>query len=585
MARRSRRGPAVVDQRVAPDAAAPTDVGAGVITFSLETALWAALIGLAAALRLASLDHLPLTVSESARSFSAWLVSQDAVPEGWPGDITAAVTSYLFRLFGAGDVLARLFPAIAGSALVASFWLAAPYVGRGSALLAGVLVAFSPLAVHTSRSASAFALGAFLSIAMVVSLFAYLRGRQPLALFAFSASFGLALASDPVATSTAIAVVAFLAIEAAWRRSPALAEAFATFRSSSEHWLTAALMLAAMFMLGITHLGTQIDRLSLSGLRQWAAMFDLPRDGFPWHYQLGLLLGYEWPLLLAGGAAFLVLASRFLIRGGQALTLFQRFLLVWATVATMVVAFATRREAGQLLALLLPFSLLAGLVIEEATAGLDWSLLRRWWPAVVLALGLIAYALVLLSQWAREGGRISDGEKAYLVLAFIGAVFVLSAGFLYLRRRGLTLALPLAAALTLPFLVHSSLSIAFGDGTEFATDTRFSQRIGLFQEAVAQVAQEQGAPVVMDIELRDALGWYLRDTRIVFGDPPEGWPLVTRPRAVPPQGFTARGEPWRLAQGWYPADFEILPAWRWLAYRQPYGNLMNVDVQIFVPSP
>ena len=64
-------------------------------------------------------------------------------------------------------------------------------------------------------------------------------------------------------------------------------------------------------VLGVVQLGTDIDRLSLPGLRQWADMFALPRDGLPWHYQVSLILAYEWPLLLAGAAGYLLLIDRF----------------------------------------------------------------------------------------------------------------------------------------------------------------------------------------------------------------------------------------------------------------------------------
>lgn len=582
--RRRTTRPDPAESTAATGAALPESEPQGAtLIVSTEAVLWTALVAIALGLRLADLGRLPFTVGESARAFSAWMVSEDSVPGGWPGDASAALTSYLFRIFGSGETIARLVPAISGSALVLSFWFAGRYVGRGAALLAGALVALSPLAVYTSRSAFGFALGGLLSMVMVLSLLTYLEQRRAFSIALLAAALGLALASDPIATSTAIALVAFVAIEAAWRKDGAVSAAIATLRSNRDHWQPAALILAAALVLGVGQFGTDIDRFALPGVRQWTDMFAVPRDDLPWHYQLSVLLGYEWPLLLAGVAGYLVVAVRWL-RRSQEPSLVQRLLLTWATVALVVVAFATRRDSGQLLLLLLPLSLLAATLIEELLSRIDWDLLKRWWPAVALALVLAAYALLQLSRWAREGGHLSGGERALLVLALLAAVAIVAGGFYYLGENGLALALPFAAALAVPFLLHSSLSLAFREGTEFAADTRRTSSVEPFRAELLRLAQERGASVTLHPELRDVLGWPLRDSGVALGDPPPGSLFVTPAGRDAPSGFEPVGDPWPLAEGWAPSDFDILPAWRWFVFRQPYGNLSIVDVEILAPT-
>ena len=191
------------------------------LSVSLATVIWLAIIAAAAALRLARLDHLPLTIDESVRAFAAWQMSQGDTPAGWPGDMTSSLTAYLFSIFDSSDLLARLLPALAGSALIALLWPLSRYVG-GAALAAAGLLAVSPLLVHLSRSNLPYRVGAFLSLIMVLSLFAYLRTQRPLYFFALVLSLGLALGSDPVSTSTALIVIAFLIYEIAWRRSQEL---------------------------------------------------------------------------------------------------------------------------------------------------------------------------------------------------------------------------------------------------------------------------------------------------------------------------------------------------------------------------
>lgn len=573
------RVPAVTDAAVEAVEPGPE---AAVVTISLDGVLWAALIVLAVALRFFSLDRLPFSEAESARAFAAWAVSEGSVPDGWPGDVTAALTSHLFRIFGSSETVARIIPAIAGSALVASFWFAGRYIGRGVALLAGALIALSPLAVYTSRSAFGFALGGLLSMVMVLSLLAYVeRPRQLPAVILFAAS-GLAVASDPIATSTAIAIAAFIAVEAAWRSGGAVNEAVAAFRSARDHWQPAALALAAALVLGVVQLGTDIDRLSLPGLRQWAEMFALPRDGLPWHYQVSLILAYEWPLLLAGAAGYLLLIDRW--RRSRGLSLVQRLLAVWATAAILTAAFATRRESGQLLLLLLPFSLIAASLIQEVVSRTEWSILRRWWPAVVLVLGLAAYVVLQLSRWSRFASPFPGDEKSYTVLAFLAGVAAVVLSLYYLQRNGPSFALPIVAALALPFLVHSSLSLGLRDGAEFATDSRGTAGIAAFRATVARAAAEAGKPAAVDPSLRDPLGWHLRDVAVAFGDPTDGSPIVTTAGQQPPAGYKPLGAPWRISEGWVLDDFDPLPTWRWFVYRKGYGTLSTVDVQILVPA-
>jgi len=304
-----------------PDSTLPTQpsrtaAGARLAAFapsiSVEVIVWLAVIALAAALRLARLEHLPLTIDESVRAFAAWQTSEGDIPANWTGDMTAALTAYLFHIFGSGDFLARLLPALAGSAAVALLWPLSRYVG-GAALAAAGLLAFSPLLVHVSRSSLPYSVGAFLSVAMVLSLFAYVRTQRPLYFFALILTMGLALGSDPVSTSTALIVAAFLAWEIAWRRDEELLAA------ASPVWRNPALLISGLLFflgaleLGITHFGTSIDRLSLPGLRQWVDAFALPRDSLIWHLHSSILISYEALLLLLGGLAYLWLLGRWII--------------------------------------------------------------------------------------------------------------------------------------------------------------------------------------------------------------------------------------------------------------------------------
>jgi len=554
------------------------------LTVSVEALAWAALLALAAALRLASLERPPFSLAEAGRALDAARVADGTVPAGWSGDLAAALTSYLFRIFGESQFVARLAPAVAGAALVGVVWLARPWLGRAGALVAGVLVGFSPLFVLFARSALAFSAGSLLAAAMAVAVFAYLRQPRPWPAFALVVALGLSPLTDAVAVTGAIAVLGFLALESLLLDSEQVAAAWRTFRRSPVHWLSALLVLAAALELGLTHFGTSLDRSGLPGLRLWTNMFDLPRDSRPPEYHMALLAAYEWPALLAGGLAFVLFAGRVLRGGTGAVSPFQRFLLVWTAVAALTLVLVTRREAGQLLMLLLPLALLAGALAEEAASAIDWSLLRRGWPIVVACLGLIAYAALLLTEWSRTG--IGDGDRALLVLALVGVAALIGGTYLLVGRRAAAVPLVALTLVAVPFLAHSSLAVGFGDGAEFTADLRITGRAERFSETVSQLAQERGGTVALDRALGESLVWPLRDAPLVTGDPTKSASAVIARADQTPAGFEPLGDAWRLAEGWYPqALLHPLSLWRWLVFREPYGSVDSIDVRIYVPKP
>src|SRR5438093_7859594 len=382
------------------------------ITLSVETLIWTGLVLAAGALRLPHLGRPPLTVDEGLRAFDATRVAGGDVPQTWRGDLSEAATSYLFRIFGETDLLVRLLPALAGVAMIGLLWLARPYAGRVGTLLAAGLLAFSPMLVIYSRSGTEFSLGTLVAGLIMISLFAYLQ--NPRSGLAFPLIFGLALAplTDAVAMLAALAALVFLAVEAVFSSNSDVRHAWQTFRRSPLQWVTALLIVAAALQFGITRFGTSLEGLDLPGLRLFWEMFDMPRDSRPPEYHFALLLAYDWPVLLGGTAGFVFFAIRFL-RQRRESTAFQRFLLLWTVAASLVLALTTRREAGQLLILLLPLALLTGRFAEELTGRADWAAAGRLWPAGVAIAAAAGAAAVLMTEWS--SGSADGAERLTLI--------------------------------------------------------------------------------------------------------------------------------------------------------------------------
>jgi uncharacterized protein (TIGR03663 family) len=553
------------------------------LSISLEVVVWLAVIGLAAALRLALLEHLPLTIDESFRSFAAWQTSQGDVPANWPGDMTSSLTAHLFSIFGSSDLLARLLPALAGSALIALLWPLSRYVG-GAALAAAGLLAFSPLLVHVSRSALPYSVGAFLSLTMVLSLFAYLRTRRPLHLFVLILSLGLALGSDPVSTSTALILVAFLVCEIAWRRNRDVLNAMSVIRQNPALLISGLLFFLGALELSVTHFGTSVDRLSLPGLRQWVDMFALPRDDLPWHFHPGILVSYEALLLLLGGSAYLWLLSRWIASRGKDVSLFQRFLFFWASGAALIIAITTRREAGQLVLLLLPLALLAGSWLERIATEADVASLGRTALYLAPVLALAGYITLILCQWAHAGAVGPPSERVGVIFALTGAIALIWITWNMLGHQAAAGSLALALVLLAILAIHGSTSVMYGRGSEFLAAERVDPRVFQLQQRLAAIEAETPGPIAVHESFLPALGWYLRDVKgVVFAPQPaeDAVAIVAQPGESVPSGYLQQGA-WTIAEGWLPHSIDPLNWWRWLVYRQPWGDLSSTEADLLV---
>jgi hypothetical protein len=293
-------------------------------------------------------------------------------------------------------------------------------------------------------------------------------------------------------------------------------------------------VLAAALELGLTHFGTSLDRVGLAGLSQWGDMFALPRDGRAPEYQIAVLLAYDWPILVAGALGTVVFGQRLLRRGAGALTSPQRFVLVWVVLAALTVGLSSQREAGQLLILLLPLALMAGLLSADLLPTLNWGVLGRWWPAAALILVLLASVGLIISQWSNVG--VSGAERFYLVVALGGAATLLAAGYAFLGRDATAIGVVVVATVAFGFAAHSSLSLAGNDeAVEFAVDIRTVPRIEQFRESVGQFATSRGGPVLVDPALAQPLAWYLRDVPVTFGHLPS-LTLTAAPGSLSPAG-------------------------------------------------
>lgn len=161
-------------------------------SLSLEGALYLLAVLVALVLRLAVLGRLPLSENEAAYAWQAYQVSQGEPLTLLSHPAYILLTGGLFRLFGSGEVMARLLPALVGSAVVAFPFVFRRQLGPRAAVVAAFGLAIDPLLVAYSRQAGspAMALG-FAALALLL--------WQERTLLLAGVFAGLALLSGPSA--------------------------------------------------------------------------------------------------------------------------------------------------------------------------------------------------------------------------------------------------------------------------------------------------------------------------------------------------------------------------------------------------
>ena len=123
-------------------------------SLTFEHWLWASLTVTALAMRLAGLGDRALSHDESLHALYSWYIADAFNYHHDPmmhGPFLFHVNALVYLLFGASDFTARLFPALVGTATVASLWCFRDILGRRGALLAAVLLTISPSLLFHSR--------------------------------------------------------------------------------------------------------------------------------------------------------------------------------------------------------------------------------------------------------------------------------------------------------------------------------------------------------------------------------------------------------------------------------------------------
>lgn len=147
--------------------------GEAMRVLTLEHAFYLAILTGAAVVRFVGLGVEPLSPTESAHAWSAWLAANQVTVANAPVPDSAlfyGLHALLFWLFGSSDGLARLLPALASLAMVALPWFWRDWLGRPAALVLATLLALDPWLTAWGRRADSQALTIFLALLTLTAL-------------------------------------------------------------------------------------------------------------------------------------------------------------------------------------------------------------------------------------------------------------------------------------------------------------------------------------------------------------------------------------------------------------------------------
>ncbi|MCS7260101.1 MAG: hypothetical protein NZ765_04875 [Anaerolineae bacterium] len=399
----------------------------------VELTVWAALALLAFITRLAGLGLRPLADAEAAQALVSWQLYQGlAVTHASYSPLLATANLITFALWGATEFTVRFVPALAGAFLALIPLGLRRYLGHMGAIAAGVLMCLSPAVLHLSRTLN----GEILAISGAALFFIGLVPLQDKAnmqprsgVITIVAGLALMVIAAPLAYSMVVLLLTFggaLWLAQRGSRRPPWGEIIARWRSEIQARKSALITIliatfaaASGLLLNRDGLAMTVDQIGvwargfISTTGTVSPTFQSVEPVYPALWLLGL---YE-PLTLLAALFGLGIA---LGRRGPA----DLLLVWWFCGGILLDALRPGRSVGEVLLVLWPATLLAGLALGKLTE-MVWQ--RGAWPRegiVVAACWVVfAFAYIVFTLYTNNYGAI------WQPLAAVGMFIVLLVAF------------------------------------------------------------------------------------------------------------------------------------------------------------
>ena len=553
------------------------------LQLTVEVGLYAIVVALALVLRLYRLGLAPLSTSEAMLSVAA--LRGTAIPFG-ASPLLYWVNTLLFSCFGASDGMARLLPALAGSALVALPAFLRQRIGRIGALGATLLLAISPVAIMTSRTSSGDALAIAAVMGFIAVADGYLRDKRSIWLYFGAALLGLGLACGRTVYSALLILIAGVGVMAVLDSADEMRETWQAIRKTPGLVGKLIGVLAAVFGASATALIWQPGGLSAATnlFSAWLADFQFGSTGWYWPFQL--LAVYELLVVVAG----LVGLFFALQRPGR----FTVLLIAWLALAMLLVALRVGRTSADVLLVVIPLALLSGYAMEawaDSLRALRFSAEEA--VLILISLPVIAYLVLGLAAFASNPNAVTAtaaalnlGPVTQLIQVALAAVFIvmLMAFFAALSSvemavRGVTLAILSVLVIVTWNAGWSAAQNHPGDPREIiAGPEATSPAVRDLASDLAKLSADKTSdattlPLVVQSPPDGVLAWYLRDLRnasFVSALDASSGPvaLVTTASKPPALSGSYAGQRYALQREWRLEGKSSEDILKWLVFRR-----------------
>jgi uncharacterized protein (TIGR03663 family) len=397
-------------------------------TKARQTLVTLAIVVLAAALRLPSLERRPMHADEAVHAAKLGRLLEKGIYQYDPTEYHGPTLYYLAlvpahlrgvaRYADLDEAILRSVPAVAGVLLVAMHVFLVPVVGFRSAAFAALLVAVSPAMVYYSRYFIQETLLVTFSFGALVSICRYLRSGGTGWAIGAGVSIGLMFATKETwvvaAASMAVAVVLARALA-----GPDAAAAATSCRRVAAHFAAAALAAAAVSALFFSSFFTHPQGIVDSVAAYWTYAQRAAASSWhihPWNYYLGLLLyfrDYGGPVFTEAGIFALAVVGLLGARRRRAPGSDRRavaFLAGYAVLMTVVYSAIPYKTPWCVLGFLHGTILLAGVGAARLTS------MPTGRPARLAVSTLVAAVVIHLGQlaWSASFPFASDPRNPYV---------------------------------------------------------------------------------------------------------------------------------------------------------------------------
>jgi len=566
------------------------DTQAPLAWLTWEVALYGAVWILGMGLRFAAIGRWPLAEAGAQTALAAWRTVSGAawrpphyIPLLYDANL---LTFYLTKATGAS---ARLLPVLVSGWLILLPWMIRDVLGRWGALLAALLLAVAPSWALYSVAADSPILTTTATATLLVMLYRYACTKERQYALWASAVLALGLTAGPgIYTPLFVALVGIGICALASRDRSWMSGLVTQVREMP--WSRMALVFVGTFVLAASGFLANLGGIgaSVEQLGVWMQHLAPRSSDLAW---------YAYPTTLATYESLTIsLAIMGAIMGAIKRRRLDLALLAWALIVLVLGTLLGHRRPMWVLDIMLPLAILAARGFDRAVQCLSPGATA---PDLAVAAGgviLIVFGFLQLATY------MHTAEENLLIYAGIiyGLLIVALVGYGLLGYRGSALRVGMVLVLFITGVItaRATSALCFQTGRDPRERLLYHPASAELDEVRAFVletsSRRAGDSHLLDIEY-DALldpwvGWATRDmiaAQKVDGISPtsDAAMLLTPARGTEdwPVGYV--GQRFRVTGTFSHQGLTTRERLKWFFYRDPVGEVLSTDLQIWVRLP